>query len=470
MNDESTPSQRSMTRGALLFRDVLEMIGDTPLLELRRLDTGPCQLFAKLELANPGGSIKDRIALRMIEQAERDGLLAAGRATLVEATAGNTGLGLALVAALRGYRLVVVVPDKMSQEKIDHLRAFGAEVVITRSDVGKGHPEYYQDLAQRLAAETGAFYVNQFANEANVAAHYETTGPEIWEQMDGRVDAVVFGVGTGGTLVGTGRFLRERNPAVDIVLADPAGSVLAPLVRSGERVTPGSWLVEGVGEDFVPPILDLSLVTRAYTIDDAEAFGAARSLLRLEGVFGGSSTGLLLAAALRYCREQPAPRRVVVVVPDTGNKYLSKMYSDLWMAEQGLLERERFGDLRDLIVRRHTEGEDVTVSPADPLKLAYRSMRLHAISQLPVCRGVDLVGVIDEHDLLRAVSGRPAAFEEPVERHMVTSLETLPPSATVDELDAVLLAGKVALIREGGRYYGMITKIDLLHHLREQTR
>lgn len=468
MND--APPQGSRPGRAPLYHDVTEMIGDTPLLELRQLDTGPCQLFAKLEFANPGGSIKDRIARRMIEQAERDGKLAPGQGTLVEATAGNTGLGLALVAALRGYRLIVVVPDKMSQEKIDHLRAYGAEVVITRSDVAKGHPEYYQDLARRLADEQGAFYVDQFSNPANVAAHYETTGPEIWEQMGGRVDAAVFGAGTGGTLTGTGRFLRERNPAIEIVLADPAGSVLAPLVATGARVEAGSWLVEGVGEDFVPPILDLSLVTRAYAIDDAEAFAAAREALRREGLFGGSSAGLILAAARRWCREQAAPRRVVAVVPDTGNKYLSKMYSDLWMAEQGLLTRERCGDLRDLIVRRHPEGEDHTVSPADPLKLAYRQMRLHAISQLPVCRGLDLVGLVDEYDLLRAVSGRPAAFEEPVERHMVTDLETLPPSASLDELDRVLLSGKVALIRDDGRYYGMITKIDLLHHLRETVR
>jgi len=290
--------------------NVLAMIGDTPMVALARLETGPCRLFAKIESQNPGGSIKDRIGLSMIEAAERSGALRPG-GTVVEATAGNTGLGLALVAAIKGYRLIIVMPDKMSQEKVFHLRALGAEVRMTRSDVAKGHPEYYQDLAERLAAELGAFYVNQFANPANPLAHETGTGPEIWQQMNHDLDAVVIGVGSGGTLTGIGRFLRRVAPEVEIVLADPEGSVLAEAVATGRvRDEVGSWLVEGIGEDFIPPVCDLSLVNRAYTIPDAEAFTVAREVLAKEGLLVGSSAGTLIAAALRYCREQTEAKRV----------------------------------------------------------------------------------------------------------------------------------------------------------------
>src|SRR5437773_1753370 len=245
---------------------ILELIGNTPLVEVKRLDAGPCRLFLKLENQNPGGSIKDRIALSMIAAAESEGRIKPGD-LLVEATAGNTGLGLALVAAQKGYRLLIVVPDKMSQEKIFHLKAMGAEVLLTRSDVTKGHPEYYQDLAARLARETpGAYYINQFGNPANPKAHEETTGPEIWEQMEHDLDAVVLGVGSGGTLTGIGRFLRRVAPEVQIVLADPLGSILAPYVRTGELVQAGSWAAEGIGDDFIPPNADLTLVDRAYSI------------------------------------------------------------------------------------------------------------------------------------------------------------------------------------------------------------
>src|SRR6185295_11022803 len=287
--------------------NLLDLVGNTPLVRLSRLDTGPCALFAKLESQNPGGSIKDRIAASMIDAAEREGALEPG-GTIVEATAGNTGLALALVGSLKGYRTLLVVPDKMSREKIQHLQALGAEVVMTRSDVGHGHPAYYQDLARRLASErTGAWYANQFANPANPAAHERTTGPEIWAQMDQQVDAVVCGVGSGGTITGLTRFFRGIGQPVKMILADPRGSILAEYTRSGRVGSAGSWQVEGIGEDFVPPIVDLSGIAEAYTIDDKESFAAARELFRVEGVFGGSSTGTLLAAALRYCRSRTSP-------------------------------------------------------------------------------------------------------------------------------------------------------------------
>src|SRR4030081_3485584 len=280
---------RRMSNAA--YGNVLEMIGNPPLMAVRRLDTGPCQLFLKLENQNPGGSIKDRIGLYLIRAAERAGSLKPG-GTLVEATAGNTGLGLALVAARKGYRLVLVIPDKMSQEKVFHLKAFGAEVVMTRSDVGKGHPDYYQDRAKKIAKETpGAFYVNQFGNPANPHAHETTTGPEIWAQMNHDLDAVVCGVGSGGTITGLTRFFRRAVPKVAMVLADPAGSILADYVKTGKIGEAGSWLVEGIGEDFIPPVSDLSGVKEAFSITDAESFSVARELLAKEGIFAGSSTG-----------------------------------------------------------------------------------------------------------------------------------------------------------------------------------
>ncbi len=368
-----------------VFSNVLQMIGHTPLLAARHLDTGPCELFLKLENQNPGGSIKDRVGLYLIEAAERAGVLSPG-GTLIEATAGNTGLGLALVAAQKGYRLLLVIPDKMSQEKIFHLKAMGADVQLTRSDVSKGHPEYYRDVAERLAGEIpNSYFVNQFGNPANPQAHEETTAPEIWEQTQGRLDAVVCGVGTGGTLTGLSRYFARVAPQVEMVLADPAGSILARYAKSGQIPTERSgWLVEGIGGDSIPPVADFSRVGPTYTIPDAEAFRTCRELLRNEGIIAGTSTGTLLAAALRYCREQRSAKRVVTFVCDSGNKYLSKVYNDYWMLDQGFIERERFGDLRDLIARRHWEHAAVTVNSTEPVLAALRRMKLYDVSQLPV--------------------------------------------------------------------------------------
>jgi cystathionine beta-synthase len=450
------------------FRSVLEMIGNTPMVEVRRLDTGPCRLFLKLENQNPGGSIKDRIALSMIEAAERDGSLKPG-GTLIEATAGNTGLGLALVAAQKGYRLLLVIPDKMAQEKVFHLRALGAEVLMTRSDVGKGHPEYYQDMAERLAHETpGAFYVNQFANPANPVAHETGTGPEIWQQMGGKLDAVVCGVGSGGTLTGLGRFFRKTAPQVKMVLADPKGSVLAPLIKTGKMIEPGSWLVEGIGEDFVPPNCDLSLIAEAYTVDDREAMMAARELLRLEGVLAGSSSGTLLAAALRYCRAQTGPKRVVTFVCDSGNKYLSKMFNDFWMADQGLLDRPRKGDLGDLVSRRHAERATVTIGPEDALLTAYGRMKLYEVSQLPVLADGKVVGILDESDLLLAVAKDKGRFRDPVRNAMTTKLDTIDAGASLDDLLPIFARDHVAIVMRNDEFLGLITRIDLINHLRRQ--
>jgi len=450
-------------------RSVLELIGNTPMLELTQFDVGPCRLFVKLENQNPGGSIKDRIGLSMIEAAEHDGRIAPGD-TIIEATAGNTGLGLALAGVLKGYHVLLIVPDKMTREKIQHLRALGAEVRITRSDVGKGHPDYYQDKAERLAREMGAFYVNQFANPANPKAHEETTGPEIWEQTDHRLDAVVLGVGSGGTLTGIGRFLRRVAPEVQIVLADPLGSILAPYVRTGELVQAGSWAAEGIGEDFIPPNADLSLVDRAYSISDKEAVETARALLAKEGILGGSSSGTLLAAALRYCREQTEPKRVVTLVPDSGNKYLSKIFNDYWVLEQGLAERELHGDLRDLIARRFDRGGTVTVAPSDTLLIAYNRMRDSDVSQLPVVDNDRVVGILDESDILAFVEGaeeqRTARFRANVDAAMTRDLHTMQISERLDALPHLFKRNEVAIVLDGEKFVGLITRVDLLNHLR----
>ena len=448
---------------------ILSLIGDTPLVEITQIDTGPCQLFLKLENQNPGGSIKDRIALSMIEAAEREGKLGPG-GTVIEATAGNTGLGLALVAGAKGYRVLLVIPDKMSQEKISHVKALGAEVRITRSDVTRGHPEYYQDMAARLAEEIpGGFYVNQFGNPANSLAHERTTGPEIWEQMRHDVDAVVVGVGSGGTLTGLGRFFNRVKPrrGIEMILADPTGSVLYEYVRTGKLAEAGSWAVEGIGEDFIPDIADMSLVTDAFEIDDEESFATVRELLRKEGIFGGSSTGTLVAGALRYCRQQTKPKRVVSFVVDTGNKYLSKMYDDFWMAEQGFIHRPPHGDLSDLISHRYEAGEVISVGPTDTLLTAFKRMRDADVSQLPVVDQTGRpVGILDESDVLVKVHRDPSHFNDPVKNAMTDKLETLPPTSRINDLLEVFDRGRVAIVMDDDKFLGLITRTDLLSYLR----
>ncbi|MEJ6816472.1 pyridoxal-phosphate dependent enzyme [Pseudomonas sp. LF-5] len=446
---------------------VLGLIGNTPLVRVTRFDTGPCTLFLKLESQNPGGSIKDRIGLAMIDAAERDGRLQPG-GTIVEATAGNTGLGLALVGRAKGYRVVLVVPDKMSTEKVLHLKAMGAEVHITRSDVGKGHPEYYQDVAARLAKDIpGAFFADQFNNPANPLAHECSTAPEIWAQTEHDLDAIVVGVGSAGTLTGLSRFFKRVQPDLEMILADPVGSVMAQYSRDGTLPKPGSWAVEGIGEDFIPSITDLSSVRHAYSISDEESFDHARQLLKAEGILGGSSTGTLFAAALHYCREQTEPKRVVSFVCDTGTRYLSKVYNDQWMTDQGLLQRKGYGDLRDLIARRFEDGRVISVGPGDTLLTAFQRMRLADVSQLPVLvEGKQLVGVIDESDILLGVHEDAARFSQSVSSVMTDKLQTLAPGATLAELEAVLSRGLVAIIADASGFHGLITRTDMLNQLR----
>ena len=448
---------------------VLDTIGNTPMLKLSKFDTGRCELFLKLECQNPGGSIKDRIAVVMIEAAEKEGKIKPG-GTIIEATAGNTGLGLGLVAAQKGYKLILVIPDKMSPDKIRHIRAMGVDVRLTRSDVQKGHPEYYQDYALRLSKEIpNSFFIDQFSNPNNPRTHETETGPEILQQMEGRIDAMVVGVGSSGTVTGLGRFFKEHAPQCKMVVADPEGSILAELIETGVMTKAGSWLVEGIGEDFVPSICELDQVHKAYSISDAEAFQTQRELLEREGVMAGSSTGTLLAAALRYCREQTSAKRVVTLAADTGNKYLSKSFNDSWLADQGLLGRESLGDLRDIIARPADTGDIVTVTSKDNLITTYKRMRMFDVSQVPVVDDGKVVGLIDESDILLGIYNDERSFDQLVSSIMVTDLKIVPPSASIDSILHLFKEDKIAIVAEGDTFYGLITQIDLINHLRKAT-
>ena len=452
-----------------VYDSVLELIGDTPVVRVNHLDTGPCSLFIKMENQNPGGSVKDRIGLKMIEDAEKSGLISPG-ATLVEGTAGNTGLGLALVAAQKGYELILVIPDKMSREKISNLRAMGARVVLTRSDVAKGHPEYYQDLACAIAGDIdGAFFINQFGNESNPKAHEELTGPEIWEQMGHNLDAIVLGVGSSGTITGLSRYFEHAAPDLELVLADPVGSILAEYINDGVLSDKSaSWLVEGIGEDFLPTISDFSRVTRAYAISDRDSMLTGRELLAREGILGGSSTGTLVAAALKYCREQSGHKNVLTFACDTGNRYLSKMYNDFWMRDQGFLQYSQHGDLRDLIARPFESNDTITVGPNEPLANAYSRMKLYDVSQLPVIEDRNIVGFIDESDVLLAVAQSNERFDDPVSSAMVTELASVQVKDSVDELMPIFSKDYVAIVKDGERFLGLITRVDLLNYLRRK--
>ena len=452
-----------------VFNSVLDLIGNTPIVRINLLDTGPCELLVKLESQNPAASIKDRIGLKMIEDAEKAGLIRPG-STLVEGTAGNTGLGLALVAAQKGYDLLLVIPDKMSREKISNLQAMGAQVVLTRSDVAKGHPEYYQDLAKRLADEMDdAFFINQFGNPSNPKAHEEVTGPEILRQLDGELDAIVLGVGSSGTVTGLSRYFAREAPGVELVLADPEGSILAEYINEGTLSDKSaSWMVEGIGEDFLPTISDFTRVKKAYAISDRESFLVGRELLVREGILAGSSTGTLLAAALKYCREQTEAKRVLTFACDTGNRYLSKMFNDVWMRDQGFIETGGHGDLRDLIARPYESHDTITIGPDEPLANAYKRMKIYDVSQLPVMADDQIMGILDESDLLLAVAESSSRFEDPVSTAMVSELTEIDVKAPVSELMPIFARDFVAIVKDGTKFLGLITRVDLLNHLRRK--
>ncbi len=457
-------------------RNVLEAIGRTPIVRLNRVTGGlGSTVAAKLEYLNPGGSIKDRIGVTILEEAERRGEIGPG-ATIVEATSGNTGMGLALVAAIKGYKLVFVMPDKQSQEKIQNLRAFGAKVIVTPTNVPPEDPRSYYSVAKRLADETpNAFYANQYHNPDNPLAHYRTTGPEIWEETGGAIDAFVAGMGTGGTITGVSRYLKERNPEVLIVGVDPEGSVYKDFFERGVVIEPHSYLIEGIGEDFFPSTMDLTAVDRVVRVGDKESYLMARELLTTEGLYTGSSGGAAVVGALRFVREHEAagrrPLNVVVVLPDGGGRYLSKLYNDDWMREAGFFERRvALGTVKDVVSRRYDRGEVVTCGQFDTVRDVITKMKAHGISQLPVMAGDKLLGVIDESDLVVPLMQGRVNAADTIERLVVTKLNTVDPGAQAETLMPILDRGEVAIVTRGDDFLGLVTKIDLLAYLGERIK
>jgi cystathionine beta-synthase len=444
---------------------ILEAVGHTPLVRLTRITAGlRPTILAKVETLNPGGSVKDRIGLRMIDDAERRGLLKPG-GTIVEPTSGNTGHALAIAAALKGYRMIFVMADKQSPEKIALLRAYGAEVVVCPTAVPRDSPESYYSVAERLSREIpGAFQPNQYFNQANPRSHYETTGPEIWEQTDGKVDVVVGGLGTGGTMSGVARFLKEKKPSVMIVGADPEGSLY-----SGDTIKP--YKVEGIGEDFIPGTIDLKLIDRIVQVNDRDSFLMARRITREEGILVGGSSGTAMKAAIDVARGLDDETLMVVILPDTGRNNLSKIYNDEWMRQNGFFERFPRQLVHDVVAREREMPELITVSSKEKVGRAIDLLQEHGISQMPVTEdgsgsGQRLVGSIQERTLLDRVYRDPGLIETTVGAAMDGPFPTIAAGAHVDEAFSTLLAGATALVvMDAERPVGIITRLDLLEFM-----
>jgi cystathionine beta-synthase len=459
-------------KGALT--DISKAVGNTPIVRLNRVAAGlPAEIYVKCEYLNPGGSHKDRLAANMLRRAEEEGLKPGG--TIVEATSGNTGASLALLAALRGYKCVFVMPDKMSQEKIAHLRAFGARVVVCPTAVEPEDPRSYYQVALRIARETtNSFYANQYHNPANPEAHYLSSGPEIWSQTGGDFEILCAGMGTGGTLSGTGKFLKEKKPGIQIVGVDPVGSLYYDFVKSGRVTKPFSYKVEGIGEDFFPTTMNLKILDDIVRVDDKECFLMTRELTRCEGLFVGGSGGAAVAGAVKYASTlgdraaslvSGRPPRILVFLADAGHKYVSKIFNDDWMRENGFLEDSPgLGTVHDLLAARGGRAL-VTAAPSATLRDVIAQMKATEISQLPVVDGTKLRGIVAEVDLLRALVSGGKTLESPIAEVVEDDYATVTPNTKIELLQGVLADAKVAIVEDAGTVTGIVTKIDLIDFL-----
>ena len=456
--------------------NILGTIGHTPLVRLNRVGRGlACTLAAKVEFFNPAGSVKDRIALNIIEAAEREGRLKPG-GTVVEATSGNTGAGLAMVCAIKGYKSIFVMPDKMSAEKIRLLRAFGSKVVITPTAVPPDDPRSYYKVADRIVAETpNAILANQYHNPENPRSHYRSTGPEIWAQTGGQVTDVIIGMGTGGTITGVGLFLKEQNPKIRIVGVDPVGSILYEVHKLGrvpETPHPKTYKTEGIGEDFLPTTLDLSVVDEVLQVGDKETMLTTRRLVREEGIFCGGSSGTAVAGALRYCRHLSPDRLVVVILPDSASRYLSKIFDDDWMRENGFLETAWAGATAADVLAAKSMRELVASRPDETVSAVIRKLKQHDISQMPILTAAgQFLGLVNEVDLLNyLVLGTGQNPDNPVAELVRTDVATFGPDAPLEALMSVFVNRQAAVVMEDGRLTGILTKIDILDYLASHSK
>jgi cystathionine beta-synthase len=453
--------------GVRYHESVIDAVGGTPLVRLRVVSRGlPCPVLAKLEFFNPGGSVKDRIALAMVETAEREGRLKPG-GTIVECTSGNTGLGLAMVAAVRGYKSVFCMPDKVSNEKVNLLKSFGAEVLLSPTAVEPDHPDSYYSVARRVEKERpGAYLTNQYHNPANPQAHYASTGPELWEQTGGRITHFVAGMGTGGTISGTAKFLKEKNPAVRVIGADPVGSILKHYKETGEMGEAHTYKIEGVGEDFIPGAMDFSVIDEVISCSDRDGLNLTRRLAREEAIFVGGSSGMATWVAIEVARRAKPGDLVVVLLPDTGERYLSKVHNDEWMRDNHLLD-PTVTHVSDLIgSRNRTLPALLSVDSGAPLRKALALVEQHNVSQVPVFRGNEVVGTLYDSEILKRVLADGAALDRPVDELMDASLPVVAVDAPVGDVTKLLAARNSAvLVRQNGSVVGILTRFDMLQFI-----
>ena len=449
--------------------NILEAVGQTPIVKLQKVAQHvAADIYVKCEYLNPAGSMKDRVAMHIVQDAERRGLLRPG-GTIVEATSGNTGMGLAMVSAIRGYQCIFVMPDKMSAEKIASLRAFGAKVVICPTAVEPEDPRSYYSVSRRIVEETpGAFYANQYHNPANPEAHYVSTAPEIWEQTGGEVDVFCAGMGTGGTISGCGRYFKERKPSFKLVGVDPIGSLYYEYVKTGRLTKPFSYYVEGIGEDFLPSTMNLKIIDEIVRVDDKECFLMTRRLTREEGLFVGGSAGAAVAGAIKYAEQSGKKENILVLLPDGASKYLSKIFNDEWMRQNGFLdEPDPLGTVADLLAR-HRNRKLISVKAGETIRTVVGLLKEHSISQVPVMQDGAMIGMVAEVDLLNHLVRSEGKLDDRIDPLVESDYATVTPATKIVLLKNIFNDAKLVVVKEGDTLSGIITKIDLIEYLAER--